>query len=110
MWNISTHYQSHPGSCHHSKRLSMKKQSQRYDFAPEQYELQEATPYKFTLKRREFFKILGSGIAITFAASNNAAGALTGQAGLPEDQISAWLYIGENGDVTIYTGKAEVGQ
>jgi isoquinoline 1-oxidoreductase len=28
----------------------------------------------------------------------------------PEDQLSAWIHVGANGKITIYTGKAEVGQ
>jgi isoquinoline 1-oxidoreductase len=29
---------------------------------------------------------------------------------VPEDQVGAWIHIGASGKVTIYTGKAEVGQ
>jgi nicotinate dehydrogenase subunit B len=87
----------------------MKIKSLPSDFAPEQYELQEAPSYQFGLNRREFFKILGSGIAISFAAVNSTA-AFSDGSGLPEDQIGAWIHIGENSNVTIYTGKAEVGQ
>jgi nicotinate dehydrogenase subunit B len=77
-------------------------------FAPEQYELSERPSYHFTMKRRGFFGVLGSGIAITFAAVNTSYGLSAD--GLPENQIGAWLHIGEDGAVTIYSGKAEVGQ
>ena len=87
----------------------MKRKNKETDFAPEQYELQEEPAYKFTVKRREFFKILGGGIAVTFVASKSIASVLTEEK-QPEDQIGAWIHIGENGNVTIYTGKAEVGQ
>ncbi|AYB35706.1 isoquinoline 1-oxidoreductase [Chryseolinea soli] len=60
------------------------------------------------MNRREFFSVLGSGIAITLATVNTSYG-LSADA-LPENQIGAWLHIGEDGAVTIYSGKAEVGQ
>ena len=28
----------------------------------------------------------------------------------PSDEIGAWLHIGEDGRITVYTGKAEVGR
>jgi len=84
------------------------KKKLKTQIAPEQYELGEVPPYQFTIKRRQFFHILGGGIAITFVAANNGTGILTGDA--PEDQIGAWIHINENGHVTIYSGKAEVGQ
>jgi nicotinate dehydrogenase subunit B len=86
----------------------MKRKVYESDLAPEQYELSEKPAYHFTVNRREFFKLLGSGVAITFAAVNNTYGLAAD--GLPEDQIGAWLHIGEEGSVTIYSGKAEVGQ
>ena len=76
--------------------------------APEQYELQEKSKYHFTMNRRSFFEILGSGIAVTFLASNSLGQTLTDT--VPEGQVGAWIHIGENGMVTIYSGKAEVGQ
>lgn len=86
----------------------MERKSNESVFAPEQYELAERPSHYFTTNRRDFFEILGSGIAITFAAVNTSYGLST--EGLPENQIGAWLHIGEDGAVTIYSGKAEVGQ
>ncbi|HEY5749485.1 MAG TPA: molybdopterin cofactor-binding domain-containing protein [Chryseolinea sp.] len=86
----------------------MERKPHEAGFAPEQYELAEMPSYSFTMNRRNFFGILGSGIAITFAAVNSSFGLSAD--GLPEDQIGAWLHIGEDGAVTIYSGKAEVGQ
>jgi nicotinate dehydrogenase subunit B len=88
----------------------MKETLRPSDIAPEQYELQEAPRYHFIMKRREFFGVLGGGIAVTFALTNSVKAALTDEAVLPESQIGAWLHINENGKVTIYSGKAEVGQ
>lgn len=76
--------------------------------APEQYELFEKPTYHFKMNRRTFFEVLGSGLAITFTITNSFASSLTST--VPEDQVGAWIHVGENGHVTIYTGKAEVGQ
>jgi len=86
------------------------KKSNQDDFpATEQYELQEGPPYQFSMNRRTFFSALGSGVAIAFTISNSLGAALT-DGPVPESQLGAWIHIGENGKVTIYTGKAEVGQ
>jgi nicotinate dehydrogenase subunit B len=69
--------------------------------------IDENPSYSFRMNRREFFEVLGSGIAVTFTISQSFGRALTDAA--PEDQIAAWIHVGED-KVTIYTGKAEVGQ
>jgi nicotinate dehydrogenase subunit B len=88
----------------------MKKQVQNDLLAPEQYELQAAPVYQFNMNRRRFFSVLGSGLAVTFTLSNSLGAALTESDVVPDDQLSAWIHINENGTVTICTGKAEVGQ
>ena len=82
---------------------------------PERYEFQLPSLHQFTLARRDFFKILGTGIAV-FAASKNAFAAQETAPGprmqpprLPKE-ITSWLHIGEDGTVTAFTGKVEVGQ
>jgi len=83
---------------------------------PERYEFSASPIHQFELARRDFFKILGAGIAV-FAIAKDAAGAQETAPGhrsfhseeLPKD-ISAWLHIGEDGKVTGFTGKAEIGQ
>jgi nicotinate dehydrogenase subunit B len=84
------------------------KNSEREIIAPEQYELTEKKSYHFTMNRRSFFEVLGSGIAITFSLTNAIGKTLTDP--VPEDRVAAWIHVGENGNVTIYSGKAEVGQ
>lgn len=79
------------------------------DRVPEQYELHEGPTYKFSVDRRSFFKVLGAGIAVAFSTSSSWASVLQGESG-PEDQLSAWIHIGNDGKVTVFTGKAEVGQ
>jgi nicotinate dehydrogenase subunit B len=83
---------------------------------PDRFEFSADPIHKFNLARREFFHLLGAGIAI-FAVTKNAFGTqeLAPQSKsfhneeLPKD-ISAWLHIGEDGIVTGFTGKAEIGQ
>ncbi|HXH50511.1 MAG TPA: molybdopterin cofactor-binding domain-containing protein [Terriglobia bacterium] len=65
----------------------------------------------FPLNRREFLKLVGGGIIIVATARCSQAqegGRRRGQP-LPED-FNAFLRIGEDGKVTGYTGKIEMGQ
>jgi len=94
---------------------------------PERYELHSTVPaYCFDLDRRDFFATLGGGILILItgnasaqerpqglpAAQGESGGGRRGGFGggaVPRD-IGAWLHIGEDGAVTVYTGKVEIGQ
>jgi len=82
---------------------------------PERYELRAAAPYRFDLDRRDFFNFLGAGIVVVsvltpaIAAQESGGGRQRRGEGLPQE-IEAWLHIGEDGKVTAYTGKVEVGQ
>ncbi len=83
---------------------------------PERYELQSGPAYDFAIDRREFFARIGGGLFVLVLlgdaeAQESGARRRGGSGGhtLPED-VGAWLHIGENGNVTVYTGKAEVGQ
>ena len=102
------------GSRERSQPMSAKSQMQ-VPLEPERYELKAAAPYRFDLDRREFFKFLGAGILVVsvlkpavLAQESGGAKQRRGES-LPEE-IDAWLHIGENGKVTAYTGKVEVGQ
>ena len=81
---------------------------------PERYELRAAAPYRFDLDRRDFFKFLGAGVLVVsvlksaMVAQESGGGRRRGDS-LPKE-IDAWLHIGENGKVTVYTGKVEMGQ
>ena len=80
---------------------------------PERYELNEGPAYHFELERRDFFKFLGGGLVLLLvfdhpADAQESGRAPRGDARPPE--IAAWLHIGEDGAVTVYTGKAEMGQ
>jgi len=81
---------------------------------PERYELRAGAPYRFDLDRRDFFKFLGAGIVVVsvlkpaMVAQESGGGRRRGES-LPKE-IDGWLHIGEDGKVTVYTGKVEVGQ
>ena len=88
----------------------------KFVIEPERYEFRAAPIHQFELARRDFFKILGAGIAV-FAVAKEALSAQETAPGhrsfhneeLPKE-IGAWLHIGEDGTVTGFTGKAEIGQ
>jgi CO/xanthine dehydrogenase Mo-binding subunit len=87
------------------------------DIESERYELFEGRHYNFDFHRRDFIKAFGLGIVFIVPATRM----LTQQRGqgesgrpgandrLPND-IDAWIHIDENGKVTVFTGKVEVGQ
>lgn len=81
-------------------------------------EQQTAVPrlgYSFELQRREFFKLLGGGVLVCMcirpALGQESGGGRRPGGGeeLPKS-IAGWLHVGEDGMVTVYTGKAELGQ
>ncbi|HET7208263.1 MAG TPA: molybdopterin cofactor-binding domain-containing protein [Terriglobales bacterium] len=70
--------------------------------------------YGFELGRRDFFKVMGGGVLVCVAAGPLLAQE-SGRTGSSEDEqlpqnISAWIHIAGDGKVTVYTGKAEMGQ
>ncbi|HWE39298.1 MAG TPA: molybdopterin cofactor-binding domain-containing protein, partial [Isosphaeraceae bacterium] len=82
---------------------------------PERFELREGPAYHFELDRRDFLMVLGAGLIVLHliddadaqeAGGNRRQGA---GRGTPQE-IGAWIHIGEDGAITAYTGKAEVGQ
>jgi isoquinoline 1-oxidoreductase len=83
---------------------------------PERYEFRAAPFHQFELARRYFFKILGAGIAVfaiakdVLAMQETAPGPRAFHSEELPKEISAWLHIGEDGSITGFTGKAEIGQ
>ena len=82
----------------------------------ERYELSEGPAYRFASDRRDFLKVLGGGLAVFLvwnreAETQEAGGRRRGGMGesMPQD-IAAWLHIGQDGTISVYTGKTEVGQ
>jgi len=82
---------------------------------PERYELTAPRTYHFEIGRRGFFKFLGAGVLVVCAlkdtevAQESGGGKRFSEDSLPKE-IGAWLHIGEDGTVTVFTGKAENGQ
>lgn len=82
---------------------------------PERYELRAAAPYRFDLARRDFFKFLGAGVLVVsvlkpVAIAQESGGRRQRRGEDLPKEIEAWLHIGEDGKVTVFTGKVEVGQ
>jgi len=81
------------------------------ELEPERYELDDALPYRFAVGRRGFIQLLG-GVVVLVAATPGSSQE-SGRAGRAEGQetdLAAWLHIGEDGGVTVFTGKVEFGQ
>lgn len=79
---------------------------------PERYELLAGPAYNFSFGRRSFFKTLGGGlVVVSYLAKAQESGGGGGRGGraMPK-QIGAWLHIDGRGNVTVFTGKVEVGQ
>ena len=82
-------------------------------FEPERYELDAAPAYRFNVGRRKFFKSIGAGVVVVLmvqrALAQEAGGRRRGSGRVPQE-IGVWLHIADDGTVTGYTGKVEVGQ
>ena len=94
----------------------MKNAEGKFIIEPERYEFRAAPIHQFELARRYFFKILGAGIAV-FAIAKDAPALQETPPGHRSfhneewpNEITAWLHVGEDGSVTGFTGKAEIGQ
>jgi isoquinoline 1-oxidoreductase len=81
------------------------------EIEPERYELSEPSRYSFELSRRDFLAGVGAGVVVLVITRGAPV-----WAELPDGQqqvdstLGAWLHIAEDGRVTVYTGKVEVGQ
>jgi len=86
-----------------------------HPFEPERYERYAEPVYRFNVNRRQFFKLFGGGLAVVCVGTGALALQPSDGANDPAptalpDDIGSWLHIGEDGTVTVYTGKVEVGQ
>jgi CO/xanthine dehydrogenase Mo-binding subunit len=77
----------------------------RENFEPERYELREPPAYVFELNRREFAGVAGAGLLISVGLAKAQRGGGGGA-----NPLESRLHIGEDGAVTIFTGKVEIGQ
>jgi isoquinoline 1-oxidoreductase len=85
-------------------------------FELERYELYEDPVFRSDWDRREFLQALGGGILVCLVTHEVLAMQPPGRRGgrgfggnMPQE-IGAWIHIGEQGKITVYTGKVEIGQ
>jgi nicotinate dehydrogenase subunit B len=87
------------------------------DTEPERYELREAPRYHFDFDRRDVLKVLGGGVVVSLISASSRAQQRGGRGrggggggGNRPTQIGGYLHIAEDGQLTLYCGKTEVGQ
>ncbi len=81
---------------------------------PERYELDAGSPYRFALGRRDMLKLVGGGVLVgvlfdPVARAQESGRGGRGAADAPQD-VGAWVHVDEKGAVSVFTGKAELGQ
>jgi isoquinoline 1-oxidoreductase len=81
---------------------------------PERYELEADAPYHFALGRRDMLKLVGGGVLVGVFLDPAAGGQESGRASRSPDDapqdVSAWVHVDDKGAVSVFTGKAELGQ
>jgi isoquinoline 1-oxidoreductase len=76
----------------------------------ERYELRARVPYTFTADRREFVQALGAGLMIVAVAGRAGAQRGGGRSARNAEPLSQRFHLGEDGVITVFTSKVEVGQ
>ena len=85
-----------------------------HPFEPTTDELPIGPGFQFALDRRKFLQLSGGGLIVAFtlrdifSSEDKTIFGETSEA--PVSEVAAWIHIGEDGKVTVYTGKVEVGQ
>jgi nicotinate dehydrogenase subunit B len=81
---------------------------------PERYELSDDSLFALELSRRGFFQVVGGGVVVALllgeAAAQQPGGRRRPFGGNLPREIGAWLHLGEDGTVSVFTGKVEIGQ
>ena len=82
-----------------------------YTLEPERYELFAEGFLAPEVSRRTFFKVVGGGLVVACLLPTEEATAQRRPRGqrFPRE-LGAWLHVGADSGVTVYTGKAEMGQ
>ena len=73
----------------------------------------EALRHTFTLNRREMMKLFGAGLfvyAVSDASALQESGRRQNEEELIPHDIASWVHIASDNNVTVFTGKAEMGQ
>jgi isoquinoline 1-oxidoreductase len=82
----------------------------------ERYEFFENPSFLAELDRRQFFKIAGAGVVVAlflpevFAQPKKLPQRRGGFRGSMPRELGAWMHIGGDSKITVYTGKVELGQ
>ena len=86
----------------------------QHPFEPTRDELPGKPDYHFELDRRKFFEIAGGGLIVAILLKDLISFtreiAPTETSSTRADDVNTWIHIGNDGKVTVYTGKVEVGQ
>src|SRR5258705_904400 len=85
-----------------------------HPFEPTKDELPTEPGFHFVLDRRKFLTLTGGGLVVAFVLkdvlTSSGETLSPGLSPVPASGVGAWIQIGEDGKVTVYTGKVEVGQ
>src|SRR5580704_10641198 len=70
---------------------------------------------EFDLERRDFLKFFSGGVVLLLALDGTSSAQELGRAAAQRPdarppELAAWLHISEDGAITVYTGKVEMGQ
>ena len=76
----------------------------------ERYELREPPAYQFETTRRVFVQIVSAGFVIAATVKTGEAQRRRGQRSSRSTPLSQRFHFAENGTVTVFTSKVEVGQ
>jgi nicotinate dehydrogenase subunit B len=81
----------------------------QHPFEPTMDELPPESGYHFIIDRRKFLALTGGGLVVAFVLQDILS--FSGETSqVPASGVGAWVHIGEDGKVTVFTGKVEVGQ
>jgi nicotinate dehydrogenase subunit B len=110
--HVTEEQRSQPGCP--AREVVLDQRGQATSIELERYELFEGARYRFELDRRDFAKTFGAGLLVLLVARRldaQESGRRGGFGGdrMPSD-VGAWLHIGDDGRVTAFTGKTEIGQ
>jgi nicotinate dehydrogenase subunit B len=84
-----------------------------HPFEPSNNELPPAPRFQFAMDRRKFLQLTGGGLVVAFIFQDifsDEKKNLSDQTSADPANVDAWIHIGEDGKITVCTGKVEVGQ
>ena len=85
-----------------------------HPFEPTADELPSKSSNRFHLDRRKFLKMTGGGLIVAFVLKDLISFEdkthTSDPTSLNAGEVDAWIHIGKDGRISVYTGKVEVGQ